>query len=375
MNKYLAVAALSAAPLFTAFSQTSDSTATPAPSLTISGYAEAYYTHDFTAPKISQERPGFLYNHKRNREVNVNLAFLKGGYAAERVRANLAIQVGTYAQYNYAIEQDLVKNILEANAGIKLARSRDLWFDAGVFFSHIGFESAISKDCWTLTRSIVAENSPYYLAGAKLTYTSPDGKWTLLGGAFNGWQRVKRLDGYTGPSISTQVQFRPSPKVTLNWSTFFGSDRPDSLKQGRMYHNFYAILQPEGKWGVILGFDVGADDRTRRVNGRLEKTKNDIWYTPVVIVRYAATDRLRLAARAEYYDDRYGIITGIASSPQTPNGFQTFGYSLNFDYAVTPQALFRVEGRAFKSRDAIFETSTAPGRSNASLTAGLAVAF
>lgn len=373
MNRFLTSAALTAFSLGGALAQSPDSTAKP--TLTFSGYAEVYYVHDFTAPKTSQERPGFLYNHKRNREVNVNLAFLKAAYADARVRANLAVQVGTYPQYNYAAEQELVKNIFEANAGVKLSNTRDLWLDGGIFVSHIGFESAISKDCWTLTRSIVAENSPYYLAGAKLTYTSPDGRWTLLGGAFNGWQRVKRLDGHTGPSVSTQVQFRPSPTVTLNWSTFFGSDRPDSLKQGRMYHNFYTILQPEGRWGVILGFDIGADDRMRRVNGRLEKQKNDIWYTPVVIVRYAATDRLRLAARAEYYGDRYGIITGIASSPQTPDGFQTFGYSLNFDYTVTPQALFRVEGKVYSSRDAIFETNTTPSRTNASLTAGLAVAF
>ena len=140
----------------TSVDSTTRSASVPLPAgLTFSGYVEAYYTHDFTAPKIAQERPGFLYNHKRNREVNVNLAFIKGAYTSDRVRANLAIQAGTYAQYNYAAEQGLMKNIFEANAGIKLSKKRDLWLDAGIFSSHIGFESAISKDCWTLTRSLV----------------------------------------------------------------------------------------------------------------------------------------------------------------------------------------------------------------------------
>jgi hypothetical protein len=363
-----------------AVSQTTDTTLTSAPTqaattaapdngLTLSGYVEAYYVHDFTAPGTSQERPGFLYNHKRNREVNVNLAFLKGAYTAERVRANLAIQVGTYPQYNYAAEQDLVKNIFEANAGVKLARTRDLWFDAGIFVSHIGFESAISKDCWTLTRSIVAENSPYYLAGAKLTYTSLSGKWTLLGGAFNGWQRVKRLDGYTGSSVSTQVQFRPSAKVTLNWSTFLGSDRPDSLQSGRMYHNFYAIFQP-GRFGLILGYDLGSD-RQPVLDGRRVGSGRYTWSTPVVIARYAVGPQINLAGRVEYYTDRNGVI--IATG--TPNGFQTWGYSANFDVAVTPQALFRVEGKVYDSRDAIFESANGLSRTNASLTTSLAVSF
>ncbi len=352
-------------------SDVSDTAASPASGLTISGYIEAYYSHDFTAPKTAQERPGFLYNHKRNREVNVNLAFIKGAYAGERVRGNLAIQVGTYAQYNYAAEQDLVKNIFEANAGVKLSGKKDLWLDAGIFSSHIGFESAISKDCWTLTRSILAENSPYYLSGAKLTYNTSNGKWTLLGSVLNGWQRVAKLPGYSGPSVSTQVQFRPSSKLTLNWSTFLGSDRPDSLKQGRFFNNFYAIINPTAKFGVILGFDIGSDRKPVGSGDRRVGSGSYIWYAPVVIARLATGDKSYLAGRIEYYDDKNGVI--IATG--TPNGFQTWGYSLNYDYAILPNALFRIEGKVYSSKDTIFETASGLGRTNTSLTTSLAVSF
>ena len=346
------------------------SVASPNGGLTLTGFAEAYYTHDFTAPKTAQERPGFLYNHKRNREVNINLAFAKLAYVSDRVRGNLAIQVGTYAQYNYAAEQDLVKNIFEANAGVKLSKSRDLWLDAGIFASHIGFESAISKDCWTLTRSILAENSPYYLSGAKLTYNTPDGKWTLLGSVLNGWQRIKKLDGYSGPSISTQVQYRPSPKLTLNWSSFIGSDRPDSLKQGRFFNNFYAIINPAGKFGVTLGFDVGSDRKPVVGNGDSRRVGegNYVWYSPVVIARLKTSDRTYLAGRIEYYQDNDAVIIG------TP-GFKTFGYSLNYDYAILPNALFRIEGKIYNSDTAIFNAKDGLSRINTSLTTSLAVSF
>ena len=210
------------------------------PALTLTGYVDAYYAHDFTAPKLTQERPAFLYNYKRNREVTINLAYAKVAYTTSRVRGNLALQVGTYAQYNYANEQPLLRNVYEANAGVKLSKTRDLWLDVGILPSHIGFESAVSKDCWSLTRSMLAENSPYYMAGIRLTYTT--GKWTLLGAVLNGWQRIARLPGYGGPSVGTQVQFRSSDKLTLNWSSFLGSDRPDSLRQGRFFNNFYAIM-------------------------------------------------------------------------------------------------------------------------------------
>lgn len=367
MNKQLFfVTACFCAVSSVAVAQSADSTA---PALTLSGYVEAYYTYDFTAPKTTQERPGFLYNHKRNRELNINLAYAKLAYATDRVRGNLALQVGTYAQYNYASEQPLLKNVFEANVGVKLSKTRELWLDAGIFSSHIGFESAISKDCWTLTRSILAENSPYYMAGAKLTYTT--GKWTLLGSVLNGWQRIAKVPGYSGPSVSTQVQFRPSDKVTLNWSSFLGSDRPDSLKEERFFNNFYAIINPAGRFGVTLGFDVGTDRKPVARTGSTERTGGGgsyVWYSPVVIARYKINNASYLNGRIEYYDDKNGVIIGIP-------GFQTTGYSLGYDYAILPQALFRIEGKVYNNKTPIFETTNGFGRTNTSLTTSLAVSF
>ncbi|WP_133272779.1 outer membrane beta-barrel protein [Hymenobacter radiodurans] len=42
--------------------------------------------------------------------------------------------------------------------------------DTGIFTSHLGFELALSKDNWTLSRSLMAKNSPYYEAGVRITY-------------------------------------------------------------------------------------------------------------------------------------------------------------------------------------------------------------
>jgi len=376
--KIIIKAAALVAASYSTFAQTTDTTTASAPTqaapnsgLTLTGYIEAYYSHDFTAPKTAQERPGFLYNHKRNREVNLNLAFAKLAYTSERVRGNLALQVGTYAQYNYAAEQALVKNIFEANAGVKLSKNHDLWLDAGLFASHIGFESTISKDCWTLTRSTLAENSPYYLSGAKMTYNTGNGKWTVLGMVTNGWQRVKKLDGYSGPSFTTQVQYRPSSNLTLNWSSFLGSDRPDSLRQGRFFNNFYAIINPAGRFGVILGFDIGTDRKPviragseRRVDGG----GNYFWYSPVVIARYKTSDKSYINGRIEYYDDKNAVIIGIP-------GFKTTGYSLGYDYAILPNALFRIEGKVYDSKNPVFDGKNGLVRNNTSLTTSLAVSF
>ncbi|MBC8152624.1 MAG: outer membrane beta-barrel protein, partial [Bacteroidetes bacterium] len=149
------------------------------------------------------------------------------------------------------------------------------------------------------------------------------------------------------------------------------SDRPDSLKQGRFFNNFYAIINPTGKLGVTLGFDIGADRKPIISGDRRAGEGSYVWYSPVVILRYAASPKSYVAGRVEYYDDENGVII----STGTPNGFKTFGYSLNYDYAILPNALLRIEGKVFNSKDAIFEADNANSRTNTSLTTSLAISF
>jgi hypothetical protein len=332
--------------------------------LIISGYIDAYYGYDFGNPS-NHERPSFIYNHKRTHEVNLNLGYLKAAYLSERVRANLALMAGTYAQYNLTSEQGLLKNILEANAGIKLSRKKQLWLEAGIFSSHIGFESAVSKDCWNLTRSILAENSPYYESGAKLTYTTENGKWLFSGMVLNGWQRIQRIPGNNTPAFGSQITFKPSSKITFNSSTFIGNDKPDSSRQMRYFHNYYGIFQITSRWGVITGFDIGAEQKQKG------SSQYNIWYSPVIISRYSFSKKIILAARAEYYSDSKGVI--IATN--TPNGFQTFGYSANLDYAPIENVVLRLEGKMYDSKDKIFTKGSMYVNQNYCITSSIAVAF
>ena len=111
---------------------------------TFSGYLETYYSYDFGNPE-NHLRPAFVYNHNKHNELNLNLGLIKANYVKNNVRGNFAIMAGTYSEYNLAAEQDLLKNVFEANAGVKISAKHNLWIDAGIMPSHIGFESAIGK--------------------------------------------------------------------------------------------------------------------------------------------------------------------------------------------------------------------------------------
>lgn len=334
--KTLAISIVSLASIDTASAQEKNP-------LTIGGYLESYYTQDFNRP-LNNTRPGFIYSHNRTNEVNINLALLKTNYMTERMRANFAIAAGTYMNANYAAEPGVLKNIYEANAGIKLSKNHELWIDAGIMPSHIGFESAIGKDNWTLARSIGAENSPYFETGAKISYMTMNGKWFISGLILNGWQRIQRVDGNTTPAFGHQLTFKPNDKITLNSSSFIGSDKPDSTRQMRYFHNLYGIFQLNDKVALTVGFDLGAEQK--------EKNSDDynIWYTPVVILKYTPSEKASLAMRGEYYQDEKGVIITTG----TPDGFQTWGFSLNADYSILSNLVWRTEIRNLSSSDDIF---------------------
>jgi hypothetical protein len=313
--------------------------------LEVSGYIEAYYLYDINNP-ANGNRPSFIYSHNRHNEFNVNLALIKLSYNAARLRANVAFMAGTYSNANLAAEPGVLKNIFEANAGINLSKKKQLWLDAGIFASHIGFESAIGKDCWAMTRSILADNSPYYESGVKLSYTSDNERFFASALILNGWQRIQKVDGNSLPSFGWQIYGKPTDKILINSSAFIGTDKPDDARQMRYFHNLYAIFEATEKFGITIGFDVGAEQKFKA-----SKDYN-VWYSPVVIARYAPIEKLALAARVEYYSDKNQVM--IATG--TTNGFETFGYSLNADIIPFQNAMIRVEGRLFQSRqDEIFE--------------------
>jgi hypothetical protein len=73
--------------------------------------------------------------------------------------------------------------------------------------------------------------------------------------------------------------------------------------------------------------------------------------------------------RWEYYQDKNGVI--IATN--TPNGFQTKGYSLNIDYKISENLLWRVEGKLSESKDAIFSKEGKVVNNNFSLNTSMAI--
>lgn len=305
--------------------------------LNISGYAELFYAYDFAKPDTGV-RQDFLYTYNRHNEVNLKFGILKAAYETQNVRANLGIMAGTYSQDNLSAEQTALKSVYEANAGFKISRDKNIWIDAGVMPSHIGRESVYGKENLTLTRSMAAENSPYFETGAKISYTSDSGKWFLSGLVLNGWQKIARDAHNAAPSFGHQLTYTPNSVWTLNSSSFIGNTGTDSEKKMRYFHDFYVKYSPDDKLTIIAGLDVGKEEKPQ------DSGWNN-WYTANLLAGYRFTDKVSGGARVEYFSDPASVLIAAPADM----GFKTFGYSANLDYKIYQNILWRSEARYLSS--------------------------
>lgn len=291
--------------------------------ITFDGFVDTYFALDLSGDLKASD---LFFNHTRRQEFNVNLALARVHYTADKVRANFGLMTGTYAGTNLSHEPAFLQNLWEANVGVKLGK--DLWVDAGVFPSHLGFESAISSDNLTLTRSLVAESSPYYLSGANLSWQATD-KWSFLFNVSNGWQVIYDPNPQLG--FGTQIQFKPNDKLTFNSSTYFNRARTFAGINTPVFHDFYMLIDGN-KDHFVASLDVGVFQ---------SKLTNYVgtWSGGALIYSHDFGAKFSVAARAEYFSDRGDWNRSLILSYQS----DVLAGSLNFDVHITENAVWRIE--------------------------------
>lgn len=295
-----------------------------------SAFIDTYYAYDFNYDE--RKRP-YVTQPYYNDEPSVNLAFMDATLSTEGWRGRAALQDGTSVDINYAAEpHEGWRYVQEAYVGSKLADG--LWLDAGIFFSHIGMESWISRDNPTYTRSLVAEYSPYYQTGVKISYEASDAwSFQLLG--LRGWQNIS---DDRDPALGTQIQWKLSPKVSFLHNTFIGYE-----SGRRIFNDLILKWSPTESLSFAAQFDVGlqrqaSDDDTARWSG---------W---AVIGQYRFTPKIAVAARVERFLDSEGVVLASASD----NRFGAYGFSLNFDYEILSRLLLRTEWRRMQDTKQVF---------------------
>lgn len=327
--------------------------------ISFSGFIETYYAYDFNQPKADSKLP-FMYNYNRHNEFNINIGLLRAKVEYDNAYAVVSLQSGTYVDDNYANED--IKYLNEAYVGLYLDSSKKHSIEVGILPSYIGFESAVTASNLTLTRSLLADNSPYFMTGIKYNY-KPTEKWNFAALLTNGWQRINKPQKEVLPSFGTQIVYKSSANSTFNWSTFIGKEFNGLDFTMRYFSNLYYDQKWNAQWRTIVGFDYGLQDLSSTSN------QHAIWFSPVIMAQYAINSKWQTAFRTEYYQDEENII--IAGNAP----FKTLGFSLNLDYLPNSKVKIRTEARQLQSQEKVFLKNDNPTNSNFFVTTSLSFEF
>lgn len=306
--------------------------------VTYGGFIDSYYAYDFNNPSTRDRQ--FTTQPSRHNEFNINLAYVEAVLKEDHRRGRLALQYGTSVDTNYAAEPSKnIQVIQEAYGGVKL--NEKLWMEAGIFFSHIGIESYISKNNINYSRSMNADNVPYYASGIRFEYQIHS-KEVIHVHLLNGWQNIQ--DNNSGKALGIKYQRILKSNSTFTYNNFLGDEKVTTASSRfRNYHNFIFEKNFTDVWKLQSSVDFGTQSQQ-------ENDGVNTWYGTSLILGQTLDQIQSMGYRVEYYLDpqQSNVATG------TPHGFEVISASANYDRKLAKDTIWRSELRGFYSKDKIY---------------------
>lgn len=291
-------------------------------------YLDTYIGFDLERNRGIQSSHYFNHYHLQNPRVNYAQIDWKKEYRDWTVQ--LGIHDGDYVRRNYSDQPTWAQLISVAQLQYSPQQLKQLKITAGIFPSHIGFESAWIQNNLTLTRSLLAENSPYYESGFHAQFSGKNNRWTIGALALTGWQQASVVSPIRKPSWGWSSNFAVKNNIQISYNGFFGYQNTTGTVK-RSYHNFYSNFQ-KGKWKSILGFDFGQ---------AFINQKSIHWYSPVVIIGKQINESWSSAFRIESMMDPNQFI--LLDEHQKTIQKSTLG--LTVEFKTKHQFMFRLEGK------------------------------
>lgn len=291
-------------------------------------YGEVYFQQE----RGEALRPGFLFSHHRNGAAATNLVLGQVQRVSKRLGLYLGLMDGSYARTNLAAEPRMLRHVFEARIAWKPSGKGSSWLEAGVFPSHIGNESAIGMQCPTVTRSLMADNSPYYESGVRWLQKSQNGK--REGGLYllNGWQRMRLPGEGVWPAVGHQLTWQLQPGLRVNSSSFAGNPGEERGVL-RVFHDAWLAWDMLPRWTLHAAYDLG----WQRHAGT--------WQTGSLVLQHRLAQFWTFSARAESFLDPGGVIIPGHSG----KGSRVRALSINADFKASAALLWRMEGRWMQS--------------------------
>jgi hypothetical protein len=302
--------------------------------LVISGYLDTYYAFYTDSTSVGQYEK-FPTSAPRNNSFGLNIAQLSTKYAAEKVRGVITLQYGDIPQSAWSPQFNMIQ---EANMGLALGKK--IWLDAGFFRTHLGCESIQPRENINIGIAVTTYYEPYYLSGAKLSYTPID-KLMLQVSVFNGFNTFVPINAKKTYGLSATYEF--SKKLTAYYNVLVSDEFSDNtaVNKRRFYHDLFAVYK-----SAKLDLACEANFGSQRNSAISDAGKTAYIYSGTLIFKHKFRRNLAWYSRYEFFEDSDEILTGpVYNQYHNIVGINAVGYTLGFEVKPIESAYIRLEGR------------------------------
>jgi len=274
--------------------------------VTLSGYAEAYYSHNFAKPENGITNNRWLdekHNSFTLQTVVLDVAAEKGP-----VSAKLTLMFGPTADRWYfegaqvpasetgvylnpaKYSNETWKHIQTAYVAYRAPVGEGLVLQGGLMPTQVGYEGAAIKDNWNWSRSNLFNYLPFFHVGLRATYPVSD-SLSLTAAVYNGWNQASDLN--KAKTISLQSSLLRDEWL-FNLLYLGGFERAKGQDPaGEPWRNLFdAVVQ----YDVLPMLSLGTN-----LDGGFER--NDLgvqsWFAAALYARAKATDWLYFALRGD----------------------------------------------------------------------------
>jgi hypothetical protein len=277
-------------------------------SLGLSIYLQGGYTFNFRNPD-SETNEQRIFDQKANTFL-VDLAqvqFVKdppvGGLGYK-----LKVSFGETAKFIHSKglgDPNDVVDLTEAYVNYVAPLGSGIKLQFGKFVTPYGAEVIEARDDFNYSRSFLFNYAiPFTHTGFMAGYTFSK---TLTANIYvvNGWDVTN--DNNKGKTFGTSFVVTPIEPFSMNFGFMYGPEQPHHSSHYRFLFDWVGTFKAAKNLTFVVNTDYASEARDPINSGR-----NSRWYGVAGYVKYDFTEWFSTSIRAEYFDDKDGVRTGIA---------------------------------------------------------------
>jgi len=316
-----------------------DAQAVEEPSFTIDGYVDTYYLFSTDSlSRLPDRGEQFSTFGPRVNQFGLNVARLSSAYTSDRIRGTISL---FYGDVNYSWDPEF--NMLqEANVGVRIAKG--LWFDMGIFSTHIGTEVLLPRDNMMSSLALGTYHEPFFMKAGVLSYDFSD-KFSAKLVLANDYYTMARQQNANSPAYGLGLTFKPMEGVTISYTNLIDDQAQigQDTTQWRFYNNLYVAYTTD-KLLLAAGADFAHQENAKFSDeGKLEAATA---FNFEVEGKYYFTPKAAAYGRFDHFFDEYGILSPtIETRVGHTQGLIASSITAGGELKPTDQSYIRLEGR------------------------------